>query len=299
MKKRRGLHTRLLKFTLLALFLTAIPINTISGAMVSSEPIGAYAKTTDTALLLKEPRGDSVQIGCVRNGSIMMVAQELSTSNNEYVVVRFDDYSEGENLRGYMLKSSVKDIAIKERDQYFAQERTLKDDVFSDPISQFQMPTPLYDVWLLDKGRHNVYSAPDAFAYRPKTKKGTEAYVSGNDTVHVLAKEGPWVLIEYETTTGNRRGYILKDSVSKQIQDALIDVPKADIAAIVLADTVVVDDTSMTNDNYVSRKLKKGMGVHVLAFEHSWGKDWAYIETRFDNKPMRGYIQLSKIAITR
>ena len=160
------------------------------------------------------------------------------------------------------------------------------------------MPKPVTGVWLTDTKRHEVYNAPGKNSLRSKTAKGTDAYVSGNEDVIVLAVDGDWVLIEYRTTTGHRRGYISRSYVPNSAYNNAGKVPKAMLIGTTTERTSLVNDTSMSNDAYIIQNMAKGTSVTVLAFDHSWGKNWAYVETYYQNKLVRGFIKLETINLT-
>jgi hypothetical protein len=283
-----------------------------------------YAIVYRNALVYEYPNDESRIIGRLMPGSqtILAVAQQLrSVGNGQYATVSFGHYKNN-TLHGYV-RASV--LSFLQRNAFEAElariqnmtERELEAlPIFSDPQSMYQMPAPIEDVWLVSyikNQRYNVYTAPDYHAttgylayqnvyINSRTKKPDGVYVSANEPVSLLGKDGQYVLIEYragKNNVGFRRGYIYgsKDgpAVSNEDIARTEQVPKANISAFVTKKTDMVDDTSLKNPSHTVRSLDEGIKVTILGFESSFGEDWAYCATRFEGYEARGYVNMKYI----
>lgn len=136
-----------------------------------------------------------------------------------------------------------------------------------------------------------VYSAASTKAWRGAKGK---ASVSTNGDVWAAGWENGWLLIYYETSKGSVRvGYIdgskIPGSVSLQTQLAFAYAPASITEKTALTDDIVRQATTITT-------LKAGKEVTYLTSWHD-RQDWAYIETKYDGKTVRGFVPLDSLEL--
>lgn len=260
---------------------------------------GNFAKLKHNSLLFDNPRPDANIICQLFPGEKIMPLKNVDVSDDgQYLDCIYVETGS----RGYIMISDVEFISEAE---YNAIQQTNATPtmvastsyVQEDPTSKYQMPAPVYNVLLIGERRQAVYNAPGTNSLRSKTAKGTEAYVDISEAVTLLAVDGAWGLIEYKTTTGHRRGYIQSSGIPNSAYNSAGEVPKANLIGATTRSTALVNDTSMTNDAYVIQSMPIGTTVTVLAFDHSWGAHWAYVETYHEGKLVRGFILLDTIEL--
>lgn len=139
------------------------------------------------------------------------------------------------------------------------------------------------------KLKFSVYAAPSSKAWRGASGK---ASVSTNDNVWAAGWENGWLLIYYETSKGSVRvGYIdgKQFSGNAGIDTELIFAyaPAQLTAKTALTDDIIRMASSITT-------LKSGAKVTYLAPYYA-EQAWAYVETKYDGKTVRGFVPLENI----
>lgn len=268
----------------------------IANASATPELASDFGRLNTNSLLLEAPHPNASIIANLWPDSGALLLQRLSISDGgDYM--RCAVSNGNEYIEGYVMSQNIQFVSMDEANAIAQIVPASYTRVYSDPNSNYQFPPSIYGVTLIDNygkndGKINVYDAPGNHTHRSVTKKGTEAYVHIGEPVTVLVQDNGWCLIEYRTTTGNRRGYIPLDCVPNEVVQKTAFLPKANIVGEANAQTTLVNDTSQTNDNYVIQYLSPGATVTVLAFDHSYGIDWVYIETVIDNLITRGFIPM-------
>lgn len=133
--------------------------------------------------------------------------------------------------------------------------------------------------------KYAVYSAPSKKAWRGASGK---ASVSTNGDVWAAGWEGDWLLIMYETSKGSVRvGYVSAAKLKGKVGvDAALDFPRQ--AARLSAPADLTDDVARAASSITT--LKAGTEVTLLG---SYEGRWAYVETTFKKKTVRGFIPLT------
>jgi len=225
----------------------------------------------------------------------ILAARALEASDDsKYLEVYYEET--GDN--GYVMAKDVAFITASEYTSIISTNSSAGTYVLSDPTSKYQMPEPVYNVYLTGDNSQPVYNAPGTSSLRSVTARGTPAYVVISEAVTLLAVDGNWGLIEYRTTTGYRRGYIQRAGIPDSAYNRAGAVPNANLKGTTTRKTALVNDTSMTNDAYIIKSMPKGTTVTILAFDHSWDSNWAYVETYYENKLVRGFILLDTIVLS-
>ncbi len=140
--------------------------------------------------------------------------------------------------------------------------------------------------------KFNVYSAPSTKAWRGAKGK---ASVSTNGEVWAAGWENGWLLIYYETSKGSvRAGYIdgskFSDDTGVQTELVFAYAPARITAKAAMTDDIARAASSITT-------LKAGAEVTYLA-PYYGEQDWAYIETKYDKKTVRGFVPLDSLELT-
>jgi len=132
--------------------------------------------------------------------------------------------------------------------------------------------------------RHDVYTGPGTHYHRVMVNK-TRVFVSTNGWIKAYARDGDWLLIEYETSSsnGNRMGYVRGSKISN-FRDAP-ELPKANLAVRFTRLSVITDDPNV--GARVLLDIPEGARGTLLCLH---GDEWGYIEIEINNVLMRGFV---------
>lgn len=139
--------------------------------------------------------------------------------------------------------------------------------------------------------KYSVYSAASSKAWRGAKGK---ASVSTNGDVWAAGWENGWLLIYYETSKGSVRvGYIDGSKISggTGVDTELVF---AYAPARITQKAALTDDITRAASSITT--LKAGKEVTYLA-PYYGEKDWAYIETKYDKKTVRGFVPMDSIEL--
>ena len=292
---RQILHCKFLVFVVTLMYCVGVATPMFAAPHLA----GNFAKLRHNSFLFDSPRPDANIICQMFPGAKVMPLKNVDVSDDgQYLDCIYIETGS----RGYIMISDVEYISETEYNSIQSTNSASytvasSSYVQDDPTSRYQMPSPVYNIWLVGDKHQAVYNAPGTNSLRSRTAKGTEAYVDTGEAVTLLAVDGNWGLIEYRTTTGHRRGYIQSTGIPSNAYNSAGAVPNANLVGTTTRNTSLVNDTSMTNDAYVIQNMAKGSTVTVLAFDHSWGSHWAYVETYYENKLVRGFILLDTIEL--
>ena len=158
--------------------------------------------------------------------------------------------------------------------------------VFRDPSTITEAaPLPDYQTFSLRSGEQAVYSGPGTEYWRAANGR---ASVSGG-RLRVWGTIGDWALVGYGLSNNLYRiGYIEKIAlpIDLQVQELYLG-----------SQTVtIVNDAPFIDDPIIKPlmifELKRGTEVTLLAYLG----DRAYIETIYENKPIRGFVRIENIS---
>lgn len=158
---------------------------------------------------------------------------------------------------------------------------------FRDPatITEAQM-LPAYTTFRVN-GDYPVYSGPDTTYYRAASGRA----MVGGGQLRLWGFTGDWALIGYGLSNNLYRiGYIQRSGVP------------ADVVAEELffgSQTATITAPAVVNDDPIIKptkifELPKGAQVTLLAYLN---ETWAYIETTFQNQPIRGFVRRQYISV--
>ena len=133
-----------------------------------------------------------------------------------------------------------------------------------------------------------VYSGPGTEYYRAANNKATV----GGGRLRVWGTQGDWALIGYGLSNNLYRiGYIQKSALPADLV-----VPELNFSyktAVILTDAPLNDDPVIKP--VMIYRIPAGTEVTLLAYE-TFSTHWAYIETTFDGKPIRGFVRKENIS---
>lgn len=139
--------------------------------------------------------------------------------------------------------------------------------------------------------KYAVYSAASTKAWRGAKGK---ASVSTNGDVWAAGWENGWLLIYYETSKGSVRvGYIDGSKISGD-PGAEGELTFAYAPAKITQKAALTDDITRAASSITT--LKAGKEVTYLA-PYYGETDWAYIETKYDKKTVRGFVPMDSIEL--
>ena len=129
-----------------------------------------------------------------------------------------------------------------------------------------------------------MYTGPGKKDYRVKVKK-TLVCVSTNDWIKAYARDGDWLLIEYETNSsnGNRMGYVQGKKI-KNFKD-VSTLPKANIPIRIVRSCVMTDDPNVRGR--ILLDIPSGTHGTLLCL---YGERWGYVEMEIDRVLVRGFV---------
>ena len=146
-------------------------------------------------------------------------------------------------------------------------------------------------VKLKEKQKLAVYSAPSENSFRAANGK---ASVSTNGAIYTMGWDNGWLLIIYETNTGQCRvGYVNGSKIKGKIP-SLPQLALAHVSCEVVTDTFMTDDPAKT-ENPVTR-LSAGMQVTYLTTMYN-AAAWDYIETTINGQTTRGFVPSGTLSI--
>ena len=141
------------------------------------------------------------------------------------------------------------------------------------------------------KQRHDVYTGPGKSYLRVKTGKNF-AYVSTNDWIKAYARDGDWLLIEYEVNNnvGNRMGYVQ----GKKINDfgKAPELPNADLPIRITRPCIITDDPN-AKERVLLQVPKDLTGTLFCVHANRWG----YVELNIDGNLVRGFVNYADFVI--
>ena len=148
---------------------------------------------------------------------------------------------------------------------------------------------PEYQTFSYSGKAQGVYSGPSTRYYRANDGKAT----LGGGVVRVWGTEGQWALIGYGLSNNLYRvGYIPKAALPKNL-----NVPELVLSSI---KTKTVSRAPLYDDPIISPReifeIPAGTQITFLAYENFSG-NWAFIETTYSGKPIRGFINKSHIRV--
>lgn len=144
-----------------------------------------------------------------------------------------------------------------------------------------------FEEMILDSERPlKVYTGPSERYVRGANGR---ASVSTNDVIYVAGWDGDWLLVKYWTNSGRARvGYVHKSGLTCEV-----DAPRF---AFEPREVVVAEKCTFTDDpefnSSILGDLKAGRKVTLLAVYRRNGQ-WAYIETKVNGRPVRGFVAAS------
>lgn len=125
-----------------------------------------------------------------------------------------------------------------------------------------------------------VYAYPSEDAWRGAKGKAS-LDPNGGFTALAWSEDEQWLLIDYETSTGHRVGYI---KAPAGLQAAVPTLHALHIPMQLLRDTRVTDDPNGSQTSIA--QLKAGDTVDVLGYTDAY---WAYVELEIDGKKARAF----------
>ena len=136
--------------------------------------------------------------------------------------------------------------------------------------------------------KFSVFSAPSAASYRGANGK---ASVSTNGDVFAAGWDNGWLMIMYATNNGSVRvGYIDGKSIKDRLTLPMLNF--SSIPVTVTKATALTDDPAMAFSQIM--QLQVGTKVTYLSEFHN-RYAWAYVETTFNGKAIRGFIDASAL----
>ena len=142
------------------------------------------------------------------------------------------------------------------------------------------------DVYFQRGHTWKVYSSASTNSWRGANGK---AEVSTNDVVYVAGWVRGFLLVAYETNSGNRRvGYV-------NGKDIKCDIPDFPVLAFRMSKAKLSADCTLTDDPMHEStqvvKLKAGAEVTWLSsYTSGYGEELAYVQTKANGKIVRGFI---------
>lgn len=153
-------------------------------------------------------------------------------------------------------------------------------------------PLNFVEAYFPREQKYNVYSAPSDKAWRGAKGK---ASMSTNGPVWAAGWVDNWLLIYYETSKGSvRAGYISGGQIPADL-NVQNQLTFAQTPAVITEKCSMTDDIARAASSITT--LKKGAEVTYLAPYYA-DQEWAYIETTFSNKIVRGFVPLNCVEQT-
>lgn len=131
-----------------------------------------------------------------------------------------------------------------------------------------------------------VYAYPSEEAWRGAKGKACVDLSSGF-TALAWSEDEAWLLIDYETNTGHRVGYI---KAPADVQTAVPTLYALHIPMQLLRDTRVTDNPNGRQTSIA--QLKTGDTVDVLGYTDAY---WAYVEMEIDSKKARAFLPIMNL----
>ena len=130
-------------------------------------------------------------------------------------------------------------------------------------------------------------------AYMAGLTGGSAPCVSTNDAIWVGGWENDWLLILYETNSGNVRvGYVSRNSFKDEIKAP--DLSYEHSAASIKSDCTLTDDPVANGKHFL--KLTEGTEVKYLS-TYINESAWAYVEVEQDGIKARGFLPAECVTI--
>lgn len=127
-----------------------------------------------------------------------------------------------------------------------------------------------------------VYSGP-GYNYWRGSDGWAKAYT--DKEIYVAGWEGDWLLITYANNVGTRTGYVCKEDMADNFRGKTLNFEYR--TCKITQQCNFTDDTSSTNNPI--GYLNAGEYVTYLTSYYN-GMNWAYVETTFNGKPIRGFV---------
>ena len=131
-----------------------------------------------------------------------------------------------------------------------------------------------------------VYAYPDENAWRGANGKAS-VDPSGGFTALAWSEDEQWLLIDYETNSSHRVGYI---KAPESLQAPVAVLYPLHIPMQLVRDTHVTDEPNGAQKSVA--QLKAGETVDVLGYTDAY---WAYIETSIDGKTARAFMPIMNL----
>lgn len=133
-----------------------------------------------------------------------------------------------------------------------------------------------------------VYAYPDENAWRGANGKAS-VDPSGGFTALAWSEDEQWLLIDYETNSSHRVGYI---KAPESLQAPVAVLYPLHIPMQLVRDTHVTDEPNGAQKSIA--QLKAGQTVDVLGYTDAY---WAYAEVEIDGKKARAFLPIMNLAM--
>ena len=127
-----------------------------------------------------------------------------------------------------------------------------------------------------------VYSGP---GYNYWRGANGNAKVTTDEPIYIAGWEGNWLLVTYGTSSGSRTGYVCTDDMADNFRGKTLSFEYS--TRRITQQCNFTDDTSSTNNPI--GYLSAGSYVTYLTDFYN-GMNWAYVETDYNGKPIRGFV---------
>lgn len=127
-----------------------------------------------------------------------------------------------------------------------------------------------------------VYSGP---GYNYWRGANGNAKVTTDEPIYIAGWDGNWLLVTYGTSKGSRTGYVCADDMADNMSAKTLTFEYS--TRRITQQCNFTDDTSSTNNPI--GYLSAGSYVTYLTDFYN-GMNWAYVETDYNGKPIRGFV---------